>query len=230
VISAELFNRITLLLAKDRKPVIEGWCTVEKAFDLAASVLTIRPEVCVEVGVFGGSSLIPIALALRAVGRGQVIGIDPWMAEESVKGMVDQRDIDWWFTLDHESIYRGFMQAVVAEGVSNQVVVFRQTSDACEPPKVIDFLHCDGNHGEQAFRDTKRYGSKVRVGGLIFLDDLSWAGGAVGRSAQWLLETGCIKLYDRDTGAMFMRTSMPAVAPSKVAKTTRKLAKRLAKN
>jgi predicted O-methyltransferase YrrM len=226
---SELFSAITKLLAKDREPRIEGWCTEEKAFDLAASVLTIRPEVCVEVGVFGGSSLIPIALALRAVGRGQVIGIDPWMPEESVKGMVDQRDIDWWSKLDHESIYRGFMQAVVAEGVSNQVVVFRQTSDACEPPKVIDFLHCDGNHGEQAFRDTKRYGSKVRVGGLIFLDDLSWAGGAVGRSAQWLLETGCIKLYDRDTGAMFMRVAAPPVKLQRVAKVTRKLSRRLAK-
>lgn len=212
----DLFNQITALLDPKRQPVkIEGWCTPEKAFDLAAAVLTIRPKVTVEAGVFGGASLLPIAMALRAVSEGQIIGIDPWDKNESVKGMTGA-DLDWWGRLDHEAIYRGFMDAVLAEGLSNQVVVLRQTTDAVKNiPEVIDFLHIDGNHGEQSIRDAKRYGSKVRVGGLCFMDDLGWAGGAVGRAAEWLIESGFIKLYDRDTGAMFERVSMPAAKPRK---------------
>lgn len=204
----ELFAAIPRLLAKDRIPVIEGWATVEKAFDLAASILTIRPKVVVEIGVFGGASLIPMALALRTTGQGQVIGIDPWDKAESVKGMLG-KDLEWWGNLDHAVIERGFMDAVIAEGVSNQVVVLKQTSDAVKPPEVIDVLHCDGNHGDQAFRDIKRFTPKIRVGGLAFLDDLGWSGGAVGKGAEWMLQSGFVKLYDRDTGAMFQRISVP---------------------
>jgi hypothetical protein len=207
---SELFTNIPLLISKSRKPVhIEGWCSLDKAFDLAASVLTIRPKVVVEIGVFGGMSLIPIALALRTVGYGQVIGIDPWSMEESVKGMTG-KDLEWWTSLDHEFIYRGFMDAVIAEGVSNQVVVLRQTSQQAAVPEIIDILHCDGNHGEQAVADVKRFVPNVRVGGLVFLDDVGWAGGAVGRAAEWMMRNGFIKLYDRDTGAMFQRVRRQA--------------------
>lgn len=202
--NAELFARIPGLYSPTRNPRVEGWCTVDKAYDLAAAVLTIRPEVCVEIGVFGGSSLLPIAMALNAVGRGQVIGVDPWDPAESAKGQ-EGADLAWWTSLDHEKIYQGFMRAVVAEGVSNQVVVLRQTSEATPVPKVIDLLHLDGNHGPQAFKDVKRFGAKVRVGGMAFLDDIGWKGGAVGKAAEWLLGQGFVKLYDRDTGAMFQR-------------------------
>jgi methyltransferase family protein len=204
----ELFAAIPRLLAKDRVPVIEGWCTTDKAMDLACSVLTLRPKVCVEVGIFGGASLLPIALALRTVGNGQVIGIEPWSVEEAVKGQTGE-NLAWWSKIPMETIERGFMEAVVAEGLSGQVVVLKKTSDSVTPPDVIDLLHLDGNHGEQAFRDVKRFGAKVRIGGLCFLDDIGWDGGAVGRGAEWLLQNGFVRIYDRDTGAMFQRVSIP---------------------
>lgn len=201
----ELFARLPGFISPHRHPVkIEGWCSLAKAYDLAAAVLTLRPEVCVEIGVFGGMSLIPIAMALNAVGHGQVIGIDPWDPVESIKGMTGE-NLKWWQNLDHEAIFRGFNEAVIAEGVSNQVVVLRQTSNSVKVPKVIDFFHCDGNHGEQAFKDIKRFGAKVRVGGLVYCDDIGWEGGAVGRGVRWLVDRGFVQIYARDTGAMFQR-------------------------
>ncbi len=199
--NTELFNRIT-----DIVPKLEGWCTIDKALDLAATVLTLRPEVSVEIGVFGGKSVIPIALAHSAIGKGQVWAIDPWAANESVKGQNAENDA-WWSKLDHDSVHRKFVDAVVQEGLMGQIHIIRDTSDNVKPPNKIDFLHIDGNHGPQAFKDAKRFAPNVRVGGVVFLDDLGWDGGAVGKAAEFLGDSGFIRLYDRDSGAMFQRIS-----------------------
>jgi len=210
---SELFQWIPRFLDPGRKPApIQGWCSPDKAADLAATVLTLRPAVAVEIGPFGGKSLIPIAMAMRVVAFGQVIGIDPYSAAESIKGQTGP-NVEYWGNLDHEAIYQGFKDAVNDEGVGNQVVILRQTSDQSTPPDVIGLLHVDGNHGEQAFRDIQRFTPHVRIGGLCFLDDIGWTGGAVGRGADWMLENGFVKLYDRDTGAIFQR-----VKPMRIAK------------
>lgn len=200
----ELYARIPGLYSPERQPPIEGWCNPPKAFALVAAVLTIRPEVCVQIGVFGGSSLLPVAIALNYLARGQIIGIDPYDPVESAKGQTGA-NLKWWSELDHAKIERGFMDAVIAEGVSNQVVVLKKTSDAVTPPDRIQFLIVDGNHGEQGFRDIKRYCVKVPVGGLTFVDDITWEGGAIGRGVAWMLANGFTKLYDLDTGAMYQR-------------------------
>lgn len=176
-----------------------------------AAVLTIRPELCVQIGVFGGSSLLPVALALNYLGAGQILGIDPWDPEESAKGQTGA-NLKWWSELNHSVIEKGFRDAILAEGVSNQIVVLKQTSDAATPPPRIDFLNVDGNHGDQAFRDIKRYGSKVRIGGMMYVDDITWEGGAVGRGIEWLFKKGFVELYKRDTGMMLQRMSEPSVS------------------
>lgn len=55
-----------------------GWCSLEKANALVALIVALRPCVVVELGVWMGGSAIPMALALRAVGSGQLVAIDAW--------------------------------------------------------------------------------------------------------------------------------------------------------
>ena len=69
----ELKKQVCLVL-----PSLEGWCSREKALNFIDLVLEVKPQVCVEIGVFGGSSLFPVASALKHRGEGIVIGIDPW--------------------------------------------------------------------------------------------------------------------------------------------------------
>jgi len=57
---------------------IEGWCSLEKATKLINCIADIKPDLCVEIGVFGGSSFIPQALAIKENGKGEIVGIDPW--------------------------------------------------------------------------------------------------------------------------------------------------------
>ena len=58
-------------------PTLEGWCSKSKANHFIDLILAVKPEVYVEIGVFGGSSIFPVASALKYLGKGVVIGIDP---------------------------------------------------------------------------------------------------------------------------------------------------------
>ena len=59
---------------------IRGWCTLEKAIKMTEYIKDDF-KLCVELGVFGGKSLLPISLKCK----GKVIGIDAWEKEASLE-------------------------------------------------------------------------------------------------------------------------------------------------
>jgi hypothetical protein len=188
---------------KESHAKITGWCSLEKAQTLAASVVIMRPAITVELGVWAGKSLIPMALAHQAIGYGQVIGVDPWSHDASVLGQVNPADEEWWSHQDrHEYAFTEFTRMVFELGLANVVKIERMTSDQFTPPAEIGILHSDGNHGEQSLRDINRFAPKVLVGGIVVLDDLQWTGGSVMASVTRLLELGFKELFvvnDPDT-------------------------------
>lgn len=199
----QLFNAITGVL-----PTVAGWCELDKAHALAAAVLTLRPRVVVEIGVFGGRSLIPMALACQACGSGHVVAIDPWTAAAATEGY-EGANKEWWGSRDHEGIYQDFVRNVAALGLQGHVHVMRSKSDDVTPPEAIDLLHVDGQHTDQAVRDVQRFAPKIRVGGLTFMDDIGWinegTGAGVQRAVEALLKLGFVQLYPIGTGACFQR-------------------------
>jgi predicted O-methyltransferase YrrM len=178
-------------------PQIPGWCTVIKGQYLAATVFALRPRISVEIGVFAGKSLLPIALALKEVDCGRVIGIDPWLPAESTKGY-DGANAQWWGNVDHAQL-RGQVDFLLKQfGLADVVEIRAVPSDAVTPPDVIDLLHVDGQHTAQAIKDVQRFGSKVRMGGVVFMDDLTWKNegrAEVGQAVQELLNLGFKELY-----------------------------------
>lgn len=196
----KLFEEISILL-----PKLHGWCTVEKAQQLAATVIALRPLVTVEIGVWGGKSFIPMAMAHREIGRGNAWAIDPWSPAASAIDMAGP-DAEWWGKVaDHDLVYADFLNRLNEVHAANCVVIRRMKSDDAEIPHTIDLLHIDGNHGDQALKDAQRYAVKVRVGGMCCLDDLDWSGGAVRRAEAFLKSIGFIELYRIGTGAMYQR-------------------------
>lgn len=194
-----VLNRIDALL-----PTLKhGWCSMEKAGHLAATIFALRPSVVVEIGVWGGRSLLPMAMALKATGQGQMIGIDPWEPAESVKGQEGEH-LAWWRSVDHELVHGYFMEHLRSLKLDN-VLIHRLRSDDVEPPESIGVLHIDGNHGEQMIRDVYRFASRVQPGGFCFCDDLGWEGGAGAVAVDSLAGMGFVRRYDCDTGAMFQR-------------------------
>lgn len=170
---------------------LEGWCWPEKALAMAELILDTKPQTVVEIGVFGGRSLIPQALALKELGSGIVYGIDPWRRDDTLEGTLSMADLEWWGKLDLEAIHAGCMKAIWESGVSDHCVIIRSASQHC--PQLfgggIQILHIDGVHSEEvASRDMRLYVPQVPSGGHIWLDDANWDGVT---KASKLLDASC---------------------------------------
>lgn len=197
----EVFRDIDEALARS-----DGWCEPEKAYALAAMVFALRPALAVEVGVYGGRSLQAIAIPMKFLNHGCIIGIDPWDREASLEGMTDEQNLKFWGDLDHERIFQRCLNNISLSDLGPYAKIIRQKSDAVDPSQwVLDLFHCDGSHEETAYRDITRYCPHVRIGGLAILDDIQWISGAPKRGVEWMLAHGFIQLYPLGTGAVFQR-------------------------
>ncbi len=186
-------------------PKMDGWCTVPKAHALAATVFALRPELSVEIGVWGGRSLVAMALAHKEVGKGSVWAIDPWNRADSVEAQPHPADAKWWGQIDHQLVMNRFIQSLQTLNIAPVVKVIRARSDDVSPPDNIGVLSLDGNHGPNALRDAERFGPKIKKGGVIFLDDVHWTGGHVERAMGKLLNMGFTRLYAIENTVVLQR-------------------------
>jgi len=201
-----LFQQIeSALVSNDLR---EGWATYDKAELLASTILALRPSIVCEVGIWAGRSLVPMALACKKVGKGIVVGIDPWEREASVEGLTGA-NLEWWATrAPHEYIYQEFMKALKAFDVESVVQIHRKKSDDVEPPLSVGLLHLDGNHSAQAVKDVDRFAPNVILGGFCFMDDIHWIDGGVTQAVENLKTLGFVELFKVDTGAFFQRVKI----------------------
>jgi hypothetical protein len=170
-------------------PQLQGWCTPQKAFAEAALITDNKLMVAVEIGVFGGSSLLPKALAMRETG-GRVYGIDPWhvvACEDDDNGKANN---EWWAKVDLNAIHNGCVAKLWELGLNDRAVLIRGQSQDCHGLfGAIDLLEIDGNHSETAScRDVELYLPKVRKGGYIVFDDYDWVST---RKAAEMIEREC---------------------------------------
>jgi Methyltransferase domain len=182
----------------------DGWCSVEKANALASTIVAIRPNLIVEIGIWSGKSLIPMALTLKKLGKGKLIGIDPWDNKASAEDLPSGEDKDWWAKVDHNRVFNVFNKWVADTKIEPFIEIHRCRSDEFKVDKIglIDLLHIDGSHGEQASTyDVKNFASKVRRGGFLFMDDIGWAA----KATEMIPQVGFRELYQMDTGKMFQR-------------------------
>lgn len=179
---------------------LEGWCSKEKATVLMELIDANKPQIIVEIGVFGGKSLIPMAFALKQNGSGITYGIDPWTPVASVAGL-DPVNGNWWAKVDHEGILQGLRLKIREFDLEKQVKLIRSTSADALPIHHIDMLHVDGNHSEDAsFLDVTKWVPMVRKGGLIILDDITWGAtekfpGTTAKAVKWV-DDRCTKLAE----------------------------------
>jgi predicted O-methyltransferase YrrM len=174
-LSWEACKRKTLLF----QPSLPGWCSKEKATKMMNLIYDSHPAVCVEIGVFGGSSVYPTAIALNYLKSGIIYAIDPWIKDECTKGYEEgDPNYNWWSMLDLEAIYRDFKKLISSHKLESHCKIMRMTSAQALShfkDNSIDILHIDGNHSEEsALSDIKMYFPKVKAGGYIWFDDADW--------------------------------------------------------
>ena len=171
---------------------LAGWCIPQKAMDLAHLILRRQPAVVVELGVFGGRSLLPQIMACSYAGFGVVYGIDAWSRTAALEGMdaskeQDRAHIEWWGKVDLDGVRAGCSKAIEAlPSAWSHTVIMQGRSELIAPlfkGESIDVLHIDGNHTELAScRDVRLWFPRVKPGGFIWFDDAAWAsvGAALG--------------------------------------------------
>lgn len=172
---------------------IPGWCSKDKALLMMDLVKEHEFQTCVEIGVFGGASLFPIAKALHYKGSGVIWGIDAWDPEVAIKGLnpvTQKNDYDWWRELDLSHFYALTCNLInMNDFWGNCKLVRMQAAYALDlfEDESIDFIHFDGNHTDPyAYQDIAEYFPKVKDGGYILLNDAFWL--SLRQSLVFLLE------------------------------------------
>lgn len=165
---------------------LDGWCPRTKAMVLMDLIFNHQPDVVVEVGIWGGKSFIPMALALKATGKGIIYGIDPWKSSDSIVGF-DDANKEWWGKVDHEKVMNHFLRKIREFGLTQNSRILRTTSADAESISNIDLIHIDGNHSEDsALFDVMKWVPLVKSGGFILFDDVDWS--TTKKATRWLDE------------------------------------------
>ena len=163
-------------LAKSVVGKIPGWCNAKKAEAMMDLVFEVKPNTCVELGVYNGASLFPTALALKHLKFGIVYAIDAWDSQEAVRYYPKEGPHrGWWEGQDLNKHYRSCLSVIGEYGLGPYCVVLRQTfANALEQVPCIDILHIDATHtNEGDFIDVVPYARKVKKDGYIWFD--GWA-------------------------------------------------------
>lgn len=155
-----------------------GWCRVEKAWRLAEIIIENKLETIIEIGIFGGRSIVPMALAVREQGKGCVFGIDPWDNKYALEGDNGKEQEEWWAKLDMEAIRESFESHANKHKLWEWLKWSRFGSVEITPffkDGSWDMVHLDGDHAEvTSCRDVRLWVPKVRPGGFLVMDDVNW--------------------------------------------------------
>jgi FkbM family methyltransferase len=203
---------------RDAVPRMEGWCTERKALWLADLIGSNGCKDVLEIGIFGGRSLIPMAMAVQSLGTGgRVLGIEAWSNSVAVATETTAENDDWWQKVDMKAIKTGFLSSVVRNDVADTVVVLEMSSDKAfaviETLGIgpFDLVHVDGSHSEeQALRDVRQWAPLVRPGGILVLDDILWPSVRAAREHVRQTFADIEEIVETDTAAYGAYRRLPA--------------------
>ena len=155
---------------------IPGWCSPKKAEAMMDLIFKTKPDVCVELGVFAGASLLPTAMALKHLNHGIVYAVDAWNEEKAIQYYEeDSPHRIWWGNQDMALHYNFFVTLIKKHKLNYHCIILKeQFESALSKIDHIDILHIDASHTNKGdFIDVKPYTSKIKKGGYIWFD--GWA-------------------------------------------------------
>jgi len=172
------------LVPHDRLDAV-GVCTAPRCEAIRQCVLRSNAQLCVEIGVWKGSSLMCFAEALESTG-GQVVGIDPYLMD-AARNKIGNRSLEKRVYQDLlkdqpvlDGVYENLMRTIHEHDLGGTITLVRERSEnhsASFDPESLDVLHIDGNHDEECVsRDIRQYLPLVKPGGYIVMDDVRWPG------------------------------------------------------
>ena len=184
-------------------PQLEGWCTEEKAREMI-KYLPNNAQLCVELGVFAGKSLLPISITCE--GKATVIGIDAWSSQASLEGINDKANDEWWKGIDYNH-FQNYTQGLLNYYQCKNTKLLKMTSKEAVKnfeDNSIDFLHQDSNHSEEiSCEEVELYFQKVKSGGIWVFDDTDWK--TTIKAQDLLISKGAVELVNHGDWRIFQK-------------------------
>lgn len=161
---------------------LEGWCSPQKSMLLYHLAREHKPQIVVEIGIYGGRSIVPMAAALKENSSGHVYGIETWSGAAATSYRTNIANDFWWMNIDFGSIKKNFLEFILKHNLHETIKIIEAPSDKCHAVfDRIDMLHIDGGHSAfGAAQDVINYVSKVPSGGIIVYDDINWPSTSAG--------------------------------------------------
>lgn len=184
-----------------------GGCPIDKALIMGKAVIDHQLRNCVEIGVWRGRSLVPLAVATKYT-NGSAYGIDPYtphnMMECDAPDHVMQALPQVIDQINFEDVYNSVRNLFIPEYPNCSIIRTPAIDAISQIDFPIDLLHIDGNHDRDLVTtDIRLYVPKVRLGGWIIMDDINWESVI---STLQLLEQYADKISDYGTWGVWIRT------------------------
>lgn len=160
-----------------------GGCSLSKGYVMAELIRRFHLTTSLDIGIYRGRSFFPQAISHRAFTGGVVYGVDPYSMGEAVEndcGDLKDKVLEFASRLDFDELYASVETRIRALGLDHNAVLLRKTSMQAVPELVardvfFGLIHVDGNHDTtRVMEDLDAYVPRLRPGGFVVLDDISW--------------------------------------------------------
>jgi hypothetical protein len=158
-----------------------GGASLIKVFLLAELIVAHELTRIVEIGVYRGRLFLPLGRLMTLLGRGEMVGIDPYSATAAIQRDVEREGIDlveWPTTIDWDGLHQEVIEAIDRWDMGTHARLIRERSEDVADRFVespIDLLHVDGNHDRDAVAsDIERFLPHMPAGSILVMDDISW--------------------------------------------------------
>lgn len=163
----------------DRPLDVQGWGSTHRYFE--ETILSVKPKVIVEIGVWKGASSIHMANIISKHSLNAcVIAVDTWL------GAADHWTNDQWFSHlliknGYPSLYEQFLSNCQKTGTDNVIIPLPLDSvnAAATIKKLkipVDIIHIDAGHEyASVMSDLESWWPVLRTGGAIICDDYNTA-------------------------------------------------------
>ena len=159
---------------EDINSYVGGWCSEEKQGWLMETILSRKLEKIIEIGVWEGKSLLPMAKACQMQGFGSVVAIDAYKVSKLLENGGDEHPS--YYAADQRHNENQFKNWIIRSGLKDFVVYDgpKESLDAAEDyePETFDMIHIDANHSEiNTLQDFYTWYPLLKKGGVLVLDD-----------------------------------------------------------
>lgn len=154
---------------------VEGsWCSKDKASLILDLICITKPQYCVEIGVFRGTSAVVIAEGLKRNQAGKLYAVDAWSNNIATQYFPEgYPGKKWWSKVNFQEAYRSFRNTLLRRKLTKYCEAIRMSSNQfAKYSKEIDFLHLDGDLTEKgALCDVDNFLPKIKNGGCILISN-----------------------------------------------------------